>query len=272
MALTAERALAATGAAADAALPPGPGHAHPQPATTRPASLAHAKPRQWGMAIDLDRCVGCGSCAVACQQENNIPAQSADPRHDGARIEWLSMLWLEGDDPGAPPQLLPFPCQHCVDAPCVKVCPVGATYKDEEGITVQVWDRCIGCRYCMVACPYSRRSFNWEEPKWDGTLVQLLNPDVATRTAGIVEKCTFCSHRLKRTREGAALAGREPTDAELQRLPACAASCPAEAITFGDISDPDSKVAELSKSPRLFRLLEELGTRPSVFYLKRDNR
>jgi menaquinone reductase, iron-sulfur cluster-binding subunit len=228
--------------------------------------------RRWGMVIDLDRCTACSACTVACRQENNIPALGPEAEHRGAHIEWMSMLWQEPEQPGGLPSALPFPCQHCADAPCVKACPVGATYKGIDGITMQIWDRCIGCRYCMVACPYGRRSFNWTEPVWDGTLAQLLNPDVATRPKGVVEKCTFCHHRIRRARDEAALEGRDLRDEEVQRLPACAAACPAAAITFGDLADPDSEVTRQSQSPRAFRLLEHLGTQPSVVYLKRDRR
>ena len=231
---------------------------------------AEARSHRWGMAIDLDRCTACGACTVACRQENNVPTYGPSPEEAGAQPEWMSLLWLEPEQPGGLPQALPFPCQHCADAPCVKACPVGATYKDDDGTTMQIWDRCIGCRYCMVACPYGRRSFNWQEPRWDGSLVQLLNPDVATRPKGVVEKCTFCHHRIQRLREETARAGRQPTDDELQRLPACAAACPARAIVFGDLEDPTSEVARLAQSPRVFRLLEHLGTAPSVFYLKKD--
>lgn len=237
------------------------------------AGAAPARPkrrRHWGMAIDLDRCSGCNACSVACRQENNVPTYGADPKFDGARPEWMSMLWQEPQREGALPSLLPLPCMQCADPPCVKVCPVGATYKDPDGITMQIWDRCIGCRYCMVACPYSRRSFNWTEPTWSPAEQQLLNPDVATRPKGVVEKCTFCHHRIKRLCEEAALDGREPTDRELQRLPACAAACPASAITFGDLDDPTSAVATLARSPRAQRLLEHLGTEPSVYYLDKD--
>jgi molybdopterin-containing oxidoreductase family iron-sulfur binding subunit len=226
--------------------------------------------RRFGMTIDLDRCTSCNSCTIACMQENNIPAYDSDERYDSVRIEWMSMLWQESDDVDQPPMMLPFPCQHCEDAPCVKVCPVGATYKDSENFTVQVWDRCIGCRYCMVACPYGRRFANWETPKWDGTLVQLLNPDVATRPTGVVEKCTFCSHRVARVKEEVRLEGRALSDEDLYRLPACASACPAEAITFGDLNDPESRVARGAKSSRAFKLLEHLGTKPAVTYLRRD--
>jgi molybdopterin-containing oxidoreductase family iron-sulfur binding subunit len=239
-----------------------------------PSTPASAEPtqrhRHWGMVIDLDRCAGCNACGVACRQENNIPSFDGDPEMHGARPEWMSMLWQEPETPNGRPELLPMPCLHCADPPCVKVCPVGATYKDPGGITMQVWDRCIGCRYCMVACPYARRSFNWKEPAWSKSELQMLNPDVATRPLGVVEKCTFCHHRLQRLHEEAKLAGREPTDAELQRLPACAAACPANAITFGDLEDDESEVAKLAANTRAFRLLEYLGTEPSVYYLKKD--
>jgi Fe-S-cluster-containing dehydrogenase component len=227
---------------------------------------------RWGMAIDLDRCTACGSCTVACREENNVPVLGPGDGNDGARPEWMSLLWREPESGHGLPEVLPFPCQHCDDAPCTKVCPVGATYQDDEGIVAQIYDRCIGCRYCMVACPYGRRSFNWEEPEWPGTLAQMLNPDVATRPKGVVEKCTFCHHRVQRVKEEAAMQGRAPTDEECQRLTACAAACPAQAITFGDLDDPDSAVSRQSESPRAFRLLEHLGTKPRVVYLKRDRR
>jgi molybdopterin-containing oxidoreductase family iron-sulfur binding subunit len=184
----------------------------------------------------------------------------------------MSLLWRQSEDSLALPEILPFPCQHCDDAPCTKACPVGATYQDSDGIIAQIYDRCIGCRYCMVACPYARRSFNWEEPRWAGTMVQLLNPDVATRPKGVVEKCTFCHHRIQRVKEQSALEDRAPRDDELRRLPACAAACPAQAITFGDVADPNSEVSRQVENPRAFRLLEHLGTKPSVVYLKRDRR
>lgn len=234
---------------------------------------AHAGPaegRRWGMAIDLDSCSGCNSCQIACRQENNIPTYGPESKYEAGRIEWMSMLWDDPADEQVMPSLMPFPCQQCHDAPCVKVCPVGATYKDSEGITVQVWDRCIGCRYCMVACPYGRRFFNWEEPKFEGSLAQMLNPDVATRPVGVVEKCTFCSHRIKEVREEARLEDRELVDDDLRHLTACATSCPTHAITFGDLNDPESSVAKLKRSQRVFRLLEHLGTDPNVFYLRRD--
>ena len=234
------------------------------------AAPAPERKHHYGMAIDLDRCSACNACSIACRQENNIPSYDGDPEFRGARPEWMSMLWQEAERPDGLPELLPLPCMHCEDPPCVKVCPVGATYKDPDGITMQIWDRCIGCRYCMVACPYSRRSFNWTEPTWSESEQQMLDPDVATRPHGVVEKCTFCHHRVRALTEAARADGREVTDAEVQRLPACAAACPAGAITFGDLEDPRSAVAQQAASPRAFRLLEHLGTRPSVYYLKKE--
>jgi molybdopterin-containing oxidoreductase family iron-sulfur binding subunit len=230
--------------------------------------------RLWGMAIDLDLCTACGACSVACKTENNVPSLGPGEQFDGARLEWLALLPAEkGDEAfGVAGATLPLPCLHCEEPPCVKVCPVGATYQTEEGITAQIWDRCIGCRYCMVACPYSRRYFNWTQAEWPESYRSFLNPAVATRPAGVVEKCTFCHQRVRDVREAARVAGEVLTDEAFRKLPACAACCPADAIVFGDLSDERSRVAALARSPRAFRLLDELGTKPKVFYLGRDRR
>lgn len=224
------------------------------------------RPRRWGLVIDLDRCVRCGGCVVACQQENNVaplgPKQAVRTRP----IHWMDFL---------PPALgsslpTPIPCMHCEDPPCVKVCPVGATYQSPEGITAQIWERCIGCRHCMVACPYARRYFNWSEPRWPGDELSSLNPDVAPRPRGVVEKCTLCHHRIRAAVERAAVDEEPLSDEAVRRLPACAQSCPTQAISFGDLSDPESEVSRLARSPRATRLLAEAGTRPKVIYLRED--
>jgi len=224
---------------------------------------------KWGMVIDLDRCTGCQACAVACRAENNVPVAGDRNTEKGRSIFWMNLLTVsEGAYPRTRQQFFPTPCNHCEDPPCIKVCPVGATTQSAEGITQQIPERCIGCRLCEVSCPYTRRYFNWSEPEWPEEWREQLNPDVAVRPHGVIEKCLFCHHRIRAAKERVRALGRELTDDDVRRLPACAASCPAEAIVFGDLNDPESEVSHLRESPRAFRLLEELGTRPKVVYLR----
>ena len=228
---------------------------------------------RWGMAIDLDSCTACGACVVACRAENNVPCSGPDPERLGTGIYWMNLLPAGESELGERPgDTLPIPCMQCDDPPCIKVCPVNATYLTDEGITAQIYDRCIGCRYCEVACPYSVRQFNWGNPTWPETYKNFLNPDVATRPRGVVEKCTFCHHRIQSAKEEARLAGKPLADDTLVHLTACAAACPADAIVFGDLNDENSRVSMMHQSPRSFRLLEHLGTRPKVAYLARDRR
>lgn len=230
--------------------------------------------RRWGMAIDLDTCTACGACVVACQTENNVPYAGPEPERAGTSAHWLNILPATDDaDMGdRANESLPVPCMQCDDPPCVKVCPVGATYVTDEGITAQIYDRCIGCRYCEVACPYSVRQFNWGEPNWPDSYRNYANPDVSMRPRGVVEKCSFCHHRIRDRQEESRISGEPLEDSSLQRLTACAEACPAQAITFGDLNDEESRVARLHRSPRAFRLLEHLGTKPKVVYLARDRR
>lgn len=224
--------------------------------------------RRWGMAIDLDKCTACGSCVVACSQENNLMLGSPEEAAMGRVIRWINILPMsDGEFPEPKQTLLPMPCQHCDDPPCAKVCPVYATFRNEEGIVGQVYTRCIGCRYCVQACPYTCKFFNYKTPAWPAEARAAVNPDVSVRSRGVVEKCLFCHHRLQRAKERASAEGGRPL-AERDYQPACAEVCPARAIVFGDLNDPDSDAATLSKSERAFKLLEGLGTEPKVTYLR----
>lgn len=218
------------------------------------------------MVIDLHRCTGCGDCVTACKVENNVPTVSADEAAAGRTLAWMDLLFHhEGEYPDLKIHSMPKPCFHCDNPPCTRVCPVHATYLGEEGIVGQIYSRCIGCRYCMAACPYTAKVFNWFEPVWEGKLDSCHNPDVSLRMTGVVEKCTFCSHRRMRAREEAALEDRPIRDGEY--VPACAESCPADAITFGDLDDRESRVAQLARNPRARREMDDLGTEPKVIYL-----
>jgi molybdopterin-containing oxidoreductase family iron-sulfur binding subunit len=221
---------------------------------------------RWGMAIDLDRCTGCEACVVACHAENNLPISNPDQAAKGRTAHWIRIdRYYEGEFPDVKVKYMPVLCQHCDDAPCEPVCPVYATYHNPEGLNVQVYNRCVGTFYCANNCPYTVRYFNWFAPEWPEPLQLQHNPDVAVRMAGVMEKCTFCIQRIKRSKEDAAQEGRPLADGDVR--PACVQSCPAEAMVFGDLNDPESKVSRLAQNGRATHLLEELGTKPKVFYL-----
>jgi Fe-S-cluster-containing dehydrogenase component len=218
---------------------------------------------RWAMVIDLDKCVACQGCSIACRQENNTPVVSPEEAAKGRTFRWNDVFpspLNESEGHGE------FP----------NVSPVQATYRDEEGLIRQDYKRCIGCRFCTVACPYGVRHFNWEEPPWSPELAQMINPDVmsekgseegpATRSKGVVEKCTFCIHRLDKARKQAVEEGREFRAEDY--VPACVQTCTARARFFGDLDDPNSSVSIQSKSTRAFHLLEEIGTYPKVIYLR----
>lgn len=224
---------------------------------------------RWGMVIDLDRCTGCQACVVACQSENNCAPPDREDLARGRAIAWIRLVDFEEGDHGTRPGVrsIPVPCQHCDRPPCTKVCPVHATSIDDEGIVGQIFARCIGCRYCTTACPYTVRQFNWRKASWPEPMAQSLNPDVSLRPRGVVEKCTFCHHRLQLAKDQAKFENRPLRDGDY--VPACVEACPAKAMFFGNLEDPTSSVSRLAQSPRAFRLLEELGTEPKVIYLSK---
>jgi molybdopterin-containing oxidoreductase family iron-sulfur binding subunit len=219
------------------------------------------------MAVDLSACTGCSACVVACQVENNIPVVGKDEVRRRREMHWLRIDRYYSERDGAVDVAhQPMLCQHCGNAPCEVVCPVLATVHSAEGLNEQVYNRCVGTRYCANNCPYKVRRFNWFEYAHDDTLHNLvLNPDVTVRSRGVMEKCTFCVQRIERARVEAHAAGREPADGDVQT--ACQQSCPTRAIVFGNLNDPNSRVARLHKDRRAYRVLEELNVRPSISYL-----
>ena len=221
---------------------------------------------RWGLKIDLDGCTGCGACIAACAQENNVPV--GHPETAEARlIRWMEIIPITtGEYPDVRVRMTPFPCQQCDNAPCVKVCPVQATYRNPEGLIPQVYPRCIGCRYCVNACPYTCKTFNFDDPVWPEPMERGLNPDVSVRTRGVTEKCNFCLHRLQVARDVAAIAGK-PMNPDAY-VTACQSVCPTKAIKIGDLDDPRSELAEAERESRAMRMFEELGTEPKVIYLK----
>ena len=235
-------------------------------AGTAPAGASDR--HHWGMVIDVDRCTGCQACVVACQAENNIPINEEDRFVEHRAKEWIRIeRYWEGEYPNVKARFIPVLCQHCGNAPCEPVCPVYATYHNPDGLNVQVYNRCIGTRYCGNNCPYSVRFFNFWDPDWPDPLPSQLNPDVTVRSKGVMEKCTFCVQRINRVKQTAEQAGRPIADGEVQ--PACVQTCPTEALVFGDFDDPTSRVSLLAQAERRYRLLEHLGTEPSVVYLKK---
>jgi molybdopterin-containing oxidoreductase family iron-sulfur binding subunit len=230
---------------------------------------------KWGMVIDVDKCIGCQACVVACQSENNIPINTEELYNQRRAVQWIRIeRYWEGEFPNVKARFIPVLCQHCSDAPCEPVCPVLATYHNSEGLNVQVYNRCIGTRFCANNCPYHVRFFNFWEPSWPESLKNQLNPDVTVRSRGIMEKCTFCIQRIRRSTRDAKLEGRELEDGARELNPACVNACPTETLVFGDLHDPESKVAKMSEKElgdhgRGYHLLEELGTEPNVLYLKK---
>jgi molybdopterin-containing oxidoreductase family iron-sulfur binding subunit len=224
------------------------------------------------MAIDLARCTGCQACVTACYAENNIPTVGEQEILKGRELTWMRIerYWEGGDDAGAPPsaRFVPMLCQHCSNAPCEPVCPVYAAYHTADGLNGQVYNRCVGTRYCANNCPYKVRYFNWykyNEIAWPEPLQLQLNPDVTVRARGVMEKCTFCIQRIRGAQNQARLEDRPIRDGEFTT--ACAQACPSDAIVFGNVRDPQSRVTAIKQDPRGYHVLEDVNTRPAVTYL-----
>ncbi|KMY66698.1 molybdopterin oxidoreductase [Desulfocarbo indianensis] len=231
-----------------------------------------ASEMRFGMVIDVDKCTGCGACSVACMSENNVGVLP-DETDKIRSITWLRVYQIDNGQPYPNTQIafFPRPCQHCAGSqghhtPCVSVCPATATDRDPKtGIVSQIPTRCIGCRYCVAACPYHARYFNWYDVPWPEGMDKPLSPFVAPRMRGVVEKCTFCFHRYQRAQNKAFTSGEAMGEMDYQT--ACTEACPSGAITFGDLNNPEHKVHELKKSPYAFRLLERLHTDTAVYYV-----
>jgi molybdopterin-containing oxidoreductase family iron-sulfur binding subunit len=222
---------------------------------------------RWGMAVDLDACTGCQACVVACSAENNVPVVGKPQVAYGRAQQWIRIERWEKGDGGKVNVFLPMFCQHCEVAPCEPVCPVYAAYHTKEGLNAQIYNRCVGTRYCGNNCPYHVRRFNWFNYTWTTPLDVQLNPDVTVRQLGVMEKCTMCVQRIEKGKDEAREAGRKVRDGDVQT--ACQQTCPTQAITFGDLKDGAARVSRLSANPRSYHVLHELGTRPAVTYLAR---
>ena len=257
----------------------------------------HKYEHKWGMAIDLNKCIGCNACSVACYAENNLAVVGTDrfARHQAMHWMRIERYWDEPDIGGDLPasdypekgaSFLPMNCQQCMAATCEPVCPVAATYHTPDGLNAQVYNRCIGSRYCSNNCPYRLRYFNfWSyyDVSWPAPLHLQLNPDLTVRDKGVMEKCTFCVQRIRAAKDKAKMEDRKVKDFEFQT--ACQQSCPTTAIVFGDLMDPESKVSkmweahevELGKTEqekekpdmRGYRVFEDLNTDPKIMFLER---
>ena len=242
---------------------------------------------RWAMSIDLEKCIGCSACVTACYAENNIGVVGPEQVTMGRILHWIRIEryfdvgdesrqdrnsnvedgGARADKPLKGTRFLPMTCQHCGNAPCEPVCPVYAAYHTPDGLNAQVYNRCVGTRYCSNNCPYKVRVFNWFSWEWPEPLNWQLNPDVAVREKGVMEKCTFCVQRIREAQNYARVQDRAVVDGEI--TPACAQTCPGDAIVFGNIKDPNSRVARMSASGRGYRVLEELNTQSAITYLKK---
>jgi molybdopterin-containing oxidoreductase family iron-sulfur binding subunit len=233
-------------------------------------SYDYSKGHKWAMAIDLSACVGCNACVTSCQAENNIPIVGREQCGVGREMHWLRIdRYLDGDPNDPVVRQQPMLCQHCDDAPCESVCPVNATTHSPEGLNEMVYNRCVGTRYCANNCPYKVRRFNFlrfQEAQLRDPVQELaFNPQVTVRGVGVMEKCTFCVQRINEGKYRAKNKGEAVEDGAIRT--ACQQACPAQAISFGDLNDPESKIARMHASKRAFFVLEEYNVKPNVAYL-----
>ncbi len=252
----------------------GPGKGRRPPGKPKSMYPPHEYPEhQWGLTVDLDRCTGCGACVTACYAENNIAVVGPEQILKGREMSWIRIerYWVKRKGGRVEARFIPIMCQQCGDAPCEPVCPVFAAYHTKEGLNGQIYNRCVGTRYCSNNCPYKVRRFNWHEWEWPEPLNLQLNPDVTVRSVGVMEKCTFCVQRIREKENLAKAEGRKLRDGEIQ--PACVQVCPTGALVFGDRKLKESLVNEKGKDPRGYKLLDYyLRTRPAVTYLCKVDR
>ena len=238
---------------------------------TRLGDYARPDLNKWGMAVDLSRCTGCSACVTACYAENNIATVGEDEVFKGREMSWMRIeRYWEGGEHGEPleARFAPILCQHCDNAPCEPVCPVYAAYHTPDGLNGQVYNRCVGTRYCSNNCPFKVRYYNWKlynEHAWPEPLNLQLNPEVTVRARGVMEKCTFCIQRIRGAQHDAKLEGRPVRDGEA--VPACAQACPSRALKFGDVNDPEAEVLRWKADPRGYTMLELTNVKSSVTYL-----
>ena len=256
---------------------PPPGHGSRPTDFYRPRAETpdYYDPYRWGMVVDSDRCTGCSACAAACYAENNVPVVGKERVFLGREMSWLRIdRFMEGEGDDYRTLMQPMFCQQCGNAGCEPVCPVYATYHTPDGLNAQVYNRCVGTRYCSNNCPYKVRRFNWFNYEFESPLHMQLNPDVTVRTKGVMEKCTFCVQRIKRVQDTANDEGRLVADGEI--TPACVQTCPTKALTFGNLADAGSEVSRKAirnknkkERYRQYEVLEELNNRPAVTYLRK---
>jgi molybdopterin-containing oxidoreductase family iron-sulfur binding subunit len=228
------------------------------------------------MTVDVNACTGCGACSIACYAENNLPIVGKEKVREGREMGWVRINRYWESDVGGQDDVrfVPMMCQQCGHAGCENVCPVLATYHNIDGLNAMVYNRCVGTRYCSNACPFSARRFNYHSYSWPEPFNMMLNPDVSTRTMGVMEKCTFCVQRIRRVKsaykDGGNFTATVPNEV-WEQLPACAEACPSQAMSFGNLKDTEASVSKTRKSARTYEPLQELNVFSAINYLAKAN-